>query len=229
MNPDEELGQDRGQGTTAAEFALGVLDGEERAAALRRVLAEPEFAREVETWRAHFGVLFDQSHEEAAPTGLFERIETSLEPTGRSAGYWPALTAAMTLVAALLLLVIVLRPAGPLPGPPPAPLVASLDSAGPGAALPAIYDPVRGELRIPAAAASAPGRSAELWMIGSDGVPRSLGLLDARQRNVIPIGPADRAKLVPGLKLAISSEPSGGSPTGLPTGPIVASGALISS
>ena len=30
----------------AAELALGVLDGEERAAALRRVLAEPDFARE---------------------------------------------------------------------------------------------------------------------------------------------------------------------------------------
>lgn len=66
-------------------------------------------------------------------------------------------------------------------------------------------------------------------MIGADGVPHSLGLLKAAQRTVIPIAAADRTKLVPGLKLAISSEPLGGSPTGLPTGPIVASGTLISS
>ena len=42
----------------AAELALGVLDGEERAAALRRVLAEPGFASEVERWRGYFGALF---------------------------------------------------------------------------------------------------------------------------------------------------------------------------
>lgn len=228
MHPDEELGQHPGGDIIAAELALGVLDRDERAAALRRVLAEPDFAREVETWRVHFGVLFEQSPDEAAPDGLFERIETSLEPR-RAAGYWPALTAAMTLVAASLLLVIVLRPAAVPPSEPPASLVASLDPAGPGSALPAIYDPVRGELRIPVAAAAGAGRSAELWMIGPDGVPRSLGLLDATQRTVISIGPADRAKLTPGLKLAISNEPLGGSPTGLPTGPIVASGTLISS
>ena len=38
----------------AAELALGLLDGEERAAALRRMLAEPGFAREVERWRDAF-------------------------------------------------------------------------------------------------------------------------------------------------------------------------------
>ena len=36
----------------AAELALGVLEGEERATALRRVLSEPAFAAEVERWRA---------------------------------------------------------------------------------------------------------------------------------------------------------------------------------
>lgn len=227
MEPERDPPEDM----TAAELALGVLDGEEHAAALRRVLAEPAFARDVETWRDHFALLFEQWPETAAPAGLFERIERSIEPKGSTAGYWRTATGALGLVAASLLLVIVLRPAAPLPSPVEnAPvLIASLDQVGPEPALSAIYDPMRGELRIPTAATSAANRSAELWMIGADGVPRSLGLLDANDRTIIHIKPADRAKLAPGLKLAVSSEPLGGSATGLPTGPIVASGALISS
>lgn len=225
MNPEDDFGQD----TTAAELALGLLDGEDRAVAMRRVLAQPAFAQEVESWRANLGVLFEQWPNEAAPDGLFKRIEQSIEPGQRSAKYWPAVAAAMTLVAASLLLVIALRPAAVPWSQPPVPLVASLDPTGPGAPVPAIYDPGRGELRVPASARAAPGRSSELWMIGADGVPHSLGLLKAAQRTVIPVAAADRTKLVPGLKLAISSEPLGGSPTGLPTGPIVASGTLISS
>ena len=49
---------DSGPDMTAAELALGVLDGEERAAALRRVLADPVFAREVERWRRYLAALF---------------------------------------------------------------------------------------------------------------------------------------------------------------------------
>jgi anti-sigma-K factor RskA len=219
----------------AGELALGVLDGAERAAALRRVIAEPAFAREVEEWRAQFGSMFAEWPDEAAPGHLLGRIEQSLEPAKRSAGYWPAVAAVLTLVAASLLLVIVLRPAVTPPGGLPSGvpganmLVASLEPAGKGAALPAVYDPAKGELRILAAAGVPAGRAGELWMIGQDGVPRSLGLLGTGRRNVVRIALADRTKLTAGLKLAISNEPRGGSPTGLPTGPIVASGELISS
>lgn len=222
MDPPEDM--------MAAELALGVLEGEERAAALRRVLADPAFAKDVEAWRDHFAVLFVQWPEEPAPPGLLGRIEQSIEPRS-NAGYWPAATALFGLVAASLLLVVVLRPpvAPPSPAPTAPVLVATLDSAERGSALSAIYYPASGELRIPAAAAPATGRSAELWMIGADGVPHSMGLLHATDGTVIRVAPADRAKLTPGLKLAVSSEPLGGSPSGLPTGPIVASGALISS
>jgi anti-sigma-K factor RskA len=215
---------------TAAELALGILDGSERAAALRRVIAEPKFAREVETWRTHFGAMFAEWPDQAPPPNLLKRIEQSLEPERRSAGYWPAIATALTLIAASLLLTIVLRPVAAPPGVPgAASLVASLDPVGKGVALPAFYNPANGELRILTGVAVPAGRAAELWMIGQDGVPRSLGLLNAGGRSVVRIASPVRGLLRPGLKLAISSEPTGGSPTGLPTGPIVASGALISS
>lgn len=214
----------------AAEFALGVLDGDDRAAALRRIIGEPAFAREVETWRAQFGALFAQWPEQAPPEQLLRRIQQSIEPVPRPARFWPAATAVLSLVAASLLLVIVMRPAVQLPVlAQPNVLVASLAPAEAGPALPAIYDPARGELRVTAAALAPAGRSAELWLIGGDGTPRSLGLLNATDRTIIHIAPADRSKLTTGVKLAISNEPLGGSPSGLPTGPIMASGALISS
>ena len=53
---------------TAAELALGLLDGDERAAALRRVLADPAFAREVEDWRNRMAGLFDDFARLRRPT-----------------------------------------------------------------------------------------------------------------------------------------------------------------
>src|SRR3546814_9765864 len=57
--------------------------------------------------------------------------------------------------------------------------------------------------------------SLELWMIGDDGKPRSLGLLPLHGRGHLqmPASVPMQAKPV----LAISREPHGGSPTGLPS------------
>jgi hypothetical protein len=65
--------------TTAAELALGVLDGADRAAALRRVIGEPGFAREVERWRDRFALLFAGVPEEVAPAGVFEKVEARID------------------------------------------------------------------------------------------------------------------------------------------------------
>jgi anti-sigma-K factor RskA len=46
---------------------------------------------------------------------------------------------------------------------------------------------------------------------------------------VIRLDAADRARIIQGVDLAVTREPLGGSPTGLPTGPVIANGVLISS
>ena len=53
MTPEPDTHDPEPQDVAAAELALGLLDGEERAAALRRVLAEPAFAAEVELSLIH--------------------------------------------------------------------------------------------------------------------------------------------------------------------------------
>lgn len=239
----------------AAELALGLLESDDRAAALRRVLADPAFARAVEHWRASFAELHESWPELAPPVGLAARIEATLDrpaaapPVARAGRLWPGIAAASSLIAASLLMVVLLRPPPPAPPPvrvsvgvpvrvpvrvsvpvpvaaePAAMLVAAIvpDSGEP---LTALYDPASGGLRLTSAALAGGDRSAELWVIAGDKVPHSLGLLQESATTRLAVPAADRARLAAGAVLAISIEPAGGSPTGLPTGPVVAKGPL---
>lgn len=226
---------------SAAELALGLLDGEERAIALRRLLADRAFAAEVETWRAHLAQLFDLWPEVPVSGDVFGRVERSLDwpaatapaAPARRRWAWPAMTGLSSLAAAALLLVLVTRP-GPQPPAAPKPvttvpvpatmLVAAVTPSKGGAPMTAVYDPAGG-MRVTAQAMADANRSAELWVIAGDGVPHSLGLLPAGGGRM-PVNSANRARLAAGATLAVSLEPIGGSPTGLPTGPVVATGAL---
>ena len=61
----------------------------------------------------------------------------------------------------------------------------------------------------------------QLWMLPADGSnPVSLGLLP-EQAGSIMLTPPDAFKLAQVNGLAVSLEPAGGSPTGLPTGPVL--------
>ena len=71
-------------------------------------------------------------------------------------------------------------------------------------------------------------RVPELWLIPPDGKPRPVGLLRADQTVTLTL-PADLAALAKkDAVLAVSLEPPGGSTTGLPTGPVIATGKLTS-
>jgi anti-sigma-K factor RskA len=82
------------------------------------------------------------------------------------------------------------------------------------------------QLRASRPVLAGPAQSYELWLIPAEGgAPLSLavlGSLDAR----VPVAPQYVNRLVRGAKLAISVEPAGGSPTGGPTGAIIAAGEI---
>ena len=213
---------------TAAELALGLLDGEERAAALRRVLADPHFAREVEQWRQRLAGLFDDYPEVAAPEAVAERLArpgAETQPRGRSAFRWPV-AAMVTAFAAMLALFVVLQPAPRVAGPPHHMMVASLMMSDKSSAVPAMVDMTTGEMRIGETRMAPQGKTAQLWMIGGDGVPKPMGMLASTGPSRMMLPMEKRRHLQAGIMLAVSIEPLGGSPTGLPTGPVVASGKL---
>lgn len=230
---------------TAAELALGLLEGEERAAALRRTLADPEFAAEVEAWRAHFGLLFAAVPDVAAPADGFPRIERALSPVATAANddgpvrLWRGIAVASSIAATLLLaLVVTSRPAAvpgaqapqiaqTVPASTPRPLlVAQIAPVENGAPVAAVFDPATGNLRVGAAALVDADHSPELWVIPAGGTPYSLGVLHSTQPTAVAISSADRKRFAAGATLAVTIEPVGGSPSGKPTGAVVAQGAL---
>ncbi|WP_242138367.1 anti-sigma factor [Sphingomonas sp. TREG-RG-20F-R18-01] len=240
-----EMPGDEGPDTMAAELALGVLEGEERASATRRVLSEPGFARAVDQWRGYLAQLFDLWPEIPAPD-ILPRIERSIDrvsgvPTvvsaqPRGSRIWPSLAVLSSVAAVGLLAILLLRPvplptvpqprvSAPVAAPQPT-LVASLEPDAKVGPMTVVYDQGSGTIRLTESTLARADRSAELWVIPADGTPRPLGLLQDRGGTALTLSPAVRRHLAVGATLAVSIEPLGGSKTGLPTGPVVAKGAL---
>lgn len=228
---------------TAAELALGLLEGEERAVALRRTLTDPDFAAQVESWRVHFGLLFDAVPDVTAPADGFARIERALLPAAANddgpVQLWRGIAVASSIAATLLLALVLTAGPTPVPGsktpqiaqnaPPSTPrplLVAQIAPVGSGEPVAAVFDPATGSLRVAAAALVDSGHSPELWVIPAGGTPYSLGVLHATRATAVAISQADRNRFSAGATLAVTIEPIGGSPSGKPTGAIVAQGAL---
>lgn len=69
---------------------------------------------------------------------------------------------------------------------------------------------------------AAPDVAHELWALSpSGGAPVSLGLLPQRGEVVRELTGTQRTALAAATQLAVSREPAGGSPTGVPTGPVL--------
>jgi anti-sigma-K factor RskA len=62
---------------------------------------------------------------------------------------------------------------------------------------------------------------------GGGAPPVSLGLIPGAGNAVLPLSAAQLGVLSQIMTLAVSLEPAGGSPTGLPTGPIIFTAPLL--
>ena len=66
----------------------------------------------------------------------------------------------------------------------------------------------------------------ELWLIPPGDKPHSLGLIDPSRPITIKVPQDLLGRVNREAVLAVSLEPPGGSPTGQPTGPVIANGKL---
>jgi len=80
---------------------------------------------------------------------------------------------------------------------------------------------------VPAATTAIPnGRSTQLWLIPAGQSPISVGVFAAGTTTVLPLNATLLARVATTAILAVSVEPPGGSPTGQPTGPVIATGPI---
>jgi len=221
----------------AAEHALGVLSGLERAAAEARMARDPAFAALVAAWRERLSPLLGGIAEVPPPPDAWSRIERALPANdNRALRVWRGITAgALGLAAASLAVSVFLanRPPVVVQAPPSraAPLLnASLTSQASGQPMfIAAYDPVRKALIVTSLAPPGgdPRHVHELWVIPADGKPHPLGLITPGTSKAMPMPGKMAPMLQPGATLAVSIEPPGGSPKkDAPSGPIAAVGKL---
>ncbi len=225
MSDQQDISEDE---ALAAEYVLRLLDAESERAFEARLNTDPALREQVRFWEAEFASLADDLPPEAPPPAV--RAKLIAEPAGTDAqaargGSWgwvrgwlafPALAA--VALATFLLISPLLR--GPVFDPT---LHATLISADGAVHIEAGYSP-DGKLFkvIPEEGAPAAGRDFELWVIGANAeAPVSLGVIPADQESLFEITP-EIAALIDGGTLAVSDEPEGGSPTGAPTGTILA-------
>ncbi|NGY06560.1 anti-sigma factor [Solimonas terrae] len=230
----------------AAEYALGTLVGRARQRFARLLQTRADLRRELQFWEARFAPLLASSKPVPPREVVWAEIEarirrstvTPIQPPVAPRGLWLWQTWAVAASAALVALSLQLyrytqAPVAIAPpvavAEPPAPYVSMLQAKGSDALWLVSVNAQKRDISIVAQgdySLDAQRESLELWMIGDDGKPRSLGLLPLHGRGHLqmPASVPMPAKPV----LAISREPHGGSPTGSPTGPVISSGPLLS-
>ena len=195
----------------AAEYVLGVLDLADRSAAEARLRRDPAFAASVAAWESRLSGLNDD-YEPVPTQDLLPRIEARLFPVQAKPGRnWFGWLAGAGLAAA-----VVLAGLSTLPRPA-APLLATLITEDAALAYEARQDGDQMVITRVSGSAAPAGQVHELWIIAPDTAPLSLGLLEDQPLLVrYPAAPE-------GWTLAVTVEPAGGAPGGIPSGPVIVS------
>jgi len=228
----------------AAEYVLGTLDSGARTDFERRLATDEQAKRAVQDWSIRLSPLAGAVEGTAPPASLWEKIEKQLQEPGipapgrpaaafpandnlagdlrRAASAWRRAFIAASAVAASLALFVAYREF-PVRGEPDGIYIAAVNRGGGGPALIVTADPAsKTALVIPVSVEIPPGRSLELWFIGSGGKPKPMGLIRPQmERLALPAGAR-----IEKATLAVSVEPEGGSPKDEPTGPVIYSGQL---
>ncbi|SFJ17147.1 anti-sigma factor [Celeribacter neptunius] len=225
MPPDESL---------AAEYALGLLEGAEKSAFEARLASEPALVARLRVWEAHFASLAEDITPEDPPARLKLAIEAALFEASDQArlGLWarlrsriaPGLALGGGLVAAALVLAVWLGVGAPRQVENPALYTVEMAATeGFDLRIRATYHQ-DGTVSLDREAGATPsGRVLELWLIFDGEAPISLGVMPESGPMVVSTAYAER---MAGALFAITDEPPGGAPGGVPTGDLRAAGPL---
>jgi len=214
----------------AAEIALGLAAPDDAQQAVARLAADPAFAQRVRDWQERLAVLAEELTPVMPPVRARQRIREDLGHISAPLSHmidsrirwWqrplPLISAAAGAVAAVALVVMLALPV--LRGPELPSYQAALASSDATMRVDARVD--GREVEVMLMDGTVPeGRDWQVWWISPDGsAPVSLGLVARKgpMRTSLPEG----IDMVEGVRIALSEEPAGGSPTGQATGPMFA-------
>jgi len=235
MTDDRAIIQEESDKVAAAEYVLGVLGAAERLKAQQRLAHDQAFANEVAFWEERLGGFAEAVEPVAPPAKTWARIARATrarDPSAPREGLWQSLVfwrsfaiGAAALAAASIgaLTFIEISPNTP------APLLATLGASNGQPNFVAAFSAGGTSLMVmPAALLTSDARAMELWLIPAGDKPHALGLIEPGRPVRIEVPRDLVTRITANTALAVSLEPPGGSPTGQPTGPVIASGKLTS-
>jgi anti-sigma-K factor RskA len=239
------------QDRLAAEYVLGTLRGPARDRFQRMMSLDSNLRIAVEAWQSRL-VPIAVAIEPVKPRGrVWDAILRRTAPGAMATtpgGLWNSLAlwrsiglAASGATTALLAALIVFAPDSPKPAAPPQivrvpaselpaayfAVLSDPKSQKPVLAVSAIRNSDRLVVKMLDASIAVPGKSLELWALPPGGTPRSLGLVATREKDTLRLKTVADQSVGDAAVLAISLEPSGGSPTASPTGPVLYSGPCV--
>lgn len=208
----------------AAEYVLGTLHGAARRRFERLMLSGTRLRATVYGWERRLGGWALRLPPETPSPRVWRAIQARIAPAPvtprlpwRLRLGWPVAALATAAAVVLAVALVLTRPVTQQPD------YLAVVSGEAGTTLWSITADIENEellVRAVNPKPPPPGRDLELWLLPEGEQPISLGLLP-RSGTAERRLPAD--ELPPGepAKLAVSVEPAGGSPTGLPTGSVI--------
>jgi anti-sigma-K factor RskA len=235
MTDDRTIIPEDGDRLVAAEYVLGVLGAAERRQAQQRLAHDQAFANEVAFWEERLGGLTDAVAPVAPPDRAWTRIaravrlrdpSTARESLWQSLAFWRSFAIGSAALAAASIGALTFMAISPVSRPS---LLATLSaSSGQPNFVAAVSAGGTSLMVVPAALLTSDQRAMELWLIPAGDKPHSLGLIEPGRPVRLNVPRDLVARITSDAALAVSMEPPGGSPTGQPTGPVIASGKLTS-
>jgi anti-sigma-K factor RskA len=236
MNTSADDGNDE---LRYAEYVLGVLDADARAAVAHEVATTSEAAVAVTLWQRRLMPLADEIDESTPAPYVWARIQDTLQlatpdRTQPRKGLWDNLQLWRWLgigasAVAVALLVVSLPRTARTPTVVSVGYIASTiqqDNGSTGWTATMDLEHARMVVVPAMPVAFAEGHAPELWLIPAGGKPISVGMIARDKPVTLTLDPTLLAQLGPTAALAVSVEPMGGSPTGQPTGPVIGKGAI---
>ena len=209
----------------AAEYVLGTLRGGARRRFESLMHADRAIAAEVARWEEALTPLAERVPPMEPPRRVWAGIEARIAPRAAAperAGLWRGFGLVAGGLASVLLAFFVWLSTGPRGEPV---FVAVLADSAPRMVV-SMHSPDLLRVRVVKPWGGMEKQSLELWVLPKEGKPRSLGLVtNAMGDTLIKITATD-PRVQGANALAVSMEPSGGSPTGQPTGAVVCQGMI---
>jgi anti-sigma-K factor RskA len=256
MSAPEDTGPEvtRDDPMIAAEWALGLLEGEELLAARGKATTDPDFAWRKQWWDDWFAPLTDGMAGAEPGDQLWDGIAARIAAQQAAADVaaaspdapavnvvalearvrrWQWVAGISSMAAAVALALFLSSPLGSPVAPPvqiaaAGPMVATVPIGETGLRLDVTYIPESEKMLVAAIGLTADGvHDHELWLVPADGSAlQSLGVVTPGEVRSMALPAAVTAKLSDGASLVLTREPIGGKPDGVDAGPVVAKGAF---